>query len=168
MINKIFASLDVANRSSQEKWLQEFPYVNGKLFTKAHTSLVFDRKTRKLIIEAGELLNWNEINPDILGAMIQTVASKEQRSVSGMHYTSVENIMKVIKPLVLDDLTASYQNLIDKINENEDKDITDKTRRENRNTFIRELESLLDRISNIKFLESKVQSMIQFSNCLAA
>lgn len=153
LINKIFASLDVANRSSQEKWLQEFPYVNGKLFTKAHTALVFDRKTRKLIIEAGELLNWNEINPDILGAMIQTVASKEQRSVSGMHYTSVENIMKVIKPLFLDDLTASYQNLVDKINENEDKDITDKTRRENRSTFIRELESLLDRISNIKFLD---------------
>lgn len=153
LINKIFASLDVANRSNQEKWLQEFPYVNGKLFTKAHTALVFDRKTRKLIIEAGELLNWNEINPDILGAMIQTVASKEQRSVSGMHYTSVENIMKVIKPLFLDDLTASYQNLVDKINENEDKDITDKTRRENRSTFIRELESLLDRISNIKFLD---------------
>lgn len=153
LINKIFASLDVANRSSQEKWLQEFPYVNGKLFTKAHTALVFDRKTRKLIIEAGELLNWNEINPDILGAMIQTVASKEQRSVSGMHYTSVENIMKVIKPLFLDDLTASYQNLVDKINKNEDKDITNKTRRENRNTFIRELESLLDRISNIKFLD---------------
>lgn len=153
LINKIFASLDVANRSNQEKWLQEFPYVNGKLFTKAHTALVFDRKTRKLIIEAGELLNWNEINPDILGAMIQTVASKEQRSVSGMHYTSVENIMKVIKPLFLDDLTASYQNLVDKINENEDKDITNKTRRENRNTFIRELESLLDRISNIKFLD---------------
>lgn len=153
LINKIFASLDVANRSGQEKWLQEFPYVNGKLFTKAHTALVFDRKTRKLIIEAGELLNWNEINPDILGAMIQTVASKEQRSVSGMHYTSVENIMKVIKPLFLDDLTASYQNLVDKINENEDKDITDKTRCENRNTFIRELESLLDRISNIKFLD---------------
>ena len=153
LINKIFASLDIANRSSQEKWLQEFPYVNGKLFTKAHTALVFDRKTRKLIIEAGELLNWNEINPDILGAMIQTVASKEQRSVSGMHYTSVENIMKVIKPLFLDDLTASYQNLVDKINENEDKDITDETRRKNRNTFIRELESLLDRISNIKFLD---------------
>lgn len=153
LINKIFASLDIANRSSQEKWLQEFPYVNGKLFTKAHTALVFDRKTRKLIIEAGELLNWNEINPDILGAMIQTVASKEQRSVSGMHYTSVENIMKVIKPLFLDDLTVSYQNLVDKINENEDKDITDETRRKNRNTFIRELESLLDRISNIKFLD---------------
>lgn len=153
LINKIFASLDIANRSSQEKWLQEFPYVNGKLFTKAHTALVFDRKTRKLIIEAGELLNWNEINPDILGAMIQTVASKERRSVSGMHYTSVENIMKVIKPLFLDDLTVSYQNLVDKINENEDKDITDETRRKNRNTFIRELESLLDRTSNIKFLD---------------
>lgn len=153
LFNTIFASLDEPNRKGQDTWLKEFPYVNGKLFTKAHTALSFDRKTRKLIIEAGELLNWNEINPDILGAMIQTVASKEQRSVSGMHYTSVENIMKVIRPLLLDDLEKAYQEIIDKANENEDKNITQRTRRENRNSYLKALENLYERISKIKFFD---------------
>ncbi|HFU3728949.1 TPA: DNA methyltransferase [Streptococcus suis] len=153
LFNQIFASLDIANRLSQESWLQEFPYVNGKLFTDASTNLVFDKKTRKLILEAGELLNWNEINPDILGAMIQTVASSEHRSSSGMHYTSVENIMKVIKPLFLDELTANFQAIVDKINENEDKDITERTRRENRAAFEKELSTLHERLSKIKFFD---------------
>lgn len=153
LFNQIFASLDIANRLSQESWLQDFPYVNGKLFTDASTNLVFDKKTRKLILEAGELLNWNEINPDILGAMIQTVASSEHRSSSGMHYTSVENIMKVIKPLFLDELTANFQAIEDKINENEDKDITERTRRENRATYEKELSTLHQRLSQIKFFD---------------
>ncbi|HEM6342126.1 TPA: class I SAM-dependent DNA methyltransferase [Streptococcus suis] len=153
LFNQIFASLDIANRLSQESWLQEFPYVNGKLFTDASTNLVFDKKTRKLILEAGELLNWNEINPDILGAMIQTVASSEHRSSSGMHYTSVENIMKVIKPLFLDELTANFQTIVDKINENEDKDITERTRRENRAAYEKELSTLHQRLSKIKFFD---------------
>ncbi|HEL1541231.1 TPA: class I SAM-dependent DNA methyltransferase [Streptococcus suis] len=153
LFNQIFASLDIANRLSQESWLQEFPYVNGKLFTDASTNLVFDKKTRKLILEAGELLNWNEINPDILGAMIQTVASSEHRSSSGMHYTSVENIMKVIKPLFLDELTANFQAIVDKINENEDKDITERTKRENRAAFEKELSTLHQRLSKIKFFD---------------
>ncbi|MDY4510550.1 DNA methyltransferase [Streptococcus hyovaginalis] len=153
LFNQIFASLDIANRLSQESWLQEFPYVNGKLFTDASTNLVFDKKTRKLILEAGELLNWNEINPDILGAMIQTVASSEHRSSSGMHYTSVENIMKVIKPLFLDELTANYQTIVDKINENEDKDTTERTKRENRTAYQKELTTLHKRLSNIKFFD---------------
>lgn len=153
LFNAIFASLDIANRGSQDKWLQDFPYVNGKLFTQAHTSLQFDQKTRKLIIEAGELLNWNEINPDILGAMIQTVASKEHRSRSGMHYTSVENIMKVIKPLFLEELEQAYDEIVIKINDNDDKDITEHTRQFNRRGYLRDLEALHRRIANIKFLD---------------
>lgn len=153
LFNAIFASLDIANRGSQDKWLQDFPYVNGKLFTQAHTSLQFDQKTRKLIIEAGELLNWNEINPDILGAMIQTVASKEHRSRSGMHYTSVENIMKLIKPLFLEELEQAYDEIVIKINDNDDKDITEHTRQSNRRGYLRDLEALHRRIANIKFLD---------------
>ncbi|CQR25847.1 Type II restriction enzyme, methylase subunit YeeA [Streptococcus varani] len=153
LFNRIFASLDIANRASQERWLQDFPYVNGKLFTQAHTALVFDQKTRKLIIEAGELLNWDEINPDILGSMIQTVANKEQRSSSGMHYTSVENIMKLIKPIFLDGLESEYQDLINKINENEDKEITDRTRRDNRASYLQQLEDLHNRLAKIKFFD---------------
>lgn len=153
LFNDIFSSLDKFNRSEEPNWLQDFPYVNGKLFTDAKTELTFDKKTRKLIIEAGELLNWNEINPDILGAMIQTVASKEHRSNTGMHYTSVENIMKLIKPLFLDKLIQSYENILEKINANEDKDITMRTRRDNRKSYQKELEELLERLANIKFLD---------------
>ncbi|MEW4354254.1 DNA methyltransferase [Streptococcus pneumoniae] len=153
VLNQIFASLDMANRTNQEVWLQEFPYVNGKLFTKAHTNLTFDRKTRKLILEAGELLNWNDINPDILGAMIQTVANKEQRARAGMHYTSAENIMKVINPLFLDELKEEYQRILEKLNDNEDKEITERTRRENRSQYEKDLKKLRHRISQIKFFD---------------
>lgn len=123
------------------------------LFKDSEITLDFDKKTRKLILEAGELLNWNDINPDILGAMIQTVASSEDRSESGMHYTSVENIMKVIKPLFLDDLTASYETIVAKINDNEDKDTTAKTKSANRKVYEKELEDLRKRLSQIKFFD---------------
>lgn len=74
-------------------------------------TIKFTNVSRKLLIEAGELLNWNEINPDILGSMIQSVASPENRHSSGMHYTSVSNIMKVIKPLFLDELKTNLKKL---------------------------------------------------------
>lgn len=153
LLNQIFKSLDIPMRDPQEAWLKDFPYVNGKLFKDSEITLDFDKKTRKLILEAGELLNWNDINPDILGAMIQTVASSEERSESGMHYTSVENIMKVIKPLFLDDLTASYETIVAKINDNEDKDTTAKTKSANRKVYEKELEDLRKRLSQIKFFD---------------
>lgn len=153
LFNQIFASLDKPNRNEEPTWLQEFRYVNGKLFTDASTSLQFDKLTRKLIIKAGELLNWNEINPDILGSMIQTVSNKEDRSTSGMHYTSVENIMKVISPLFLDSLNNEFESIQLKIEENEEKAITEETRRSNRKKYSKELNNLLDRMSQIKFLD---------------
>lgn len=151
--NQVFASLDRWDRRGEPDWLSAFPYVNGKLFTDAGTALQFDRKTRKLIIEAGELLNWDEINPDILGAMIQTVANKELRASAGMHYTSVPNIMKVIKPLFLDSLRATYEGIVEAINANEDKSVTDRTRRDNRRLYEDKLEALLARLSAIRFFD---------------
>ena len=68
----------------------------------------FNPKLRKLIIDAGELLDWGKVNPDILGSMLQAVANSETRSTLGMHYTSVPNIMKVIKPLFLDELYLEF------------------------------------------------------------
>ncbi|MBM6788666.1 type IIL restriction-modification enzyme MmeI, partial [Ligilactobacillus salivarius] len=56
-------------------WLRKFPYVNGQLFTEQHTNVVFSKKSRNLIIEAGELIGWDKVNPDILGSMLQAVAS---------------------------------------------------------------------------------------------
>lgn len=113
-------------------WLNDFPYVDGDLFKDPHESLMFSSKSRKLIIDAGELLNWNQVNPDILGSMIQAVASEGSRSHLGMHYTSVPNIMKVIKPLFLDGLREDFE----AAKGNEDK-----------------LQKLYDRIGNIKFMD---------------
>ncbi|KDP12038.1 class I SAM-dependent DNA methyltransferase [Staphylococcus chromogenes] len=141
------------NRNNKPKWLKIFPYVNGKLFSEPHIPLIFTKNSRKLLIEAGELLNWNEINPDILGSMIQTVSTSKKRQVSGMHYTSVPNIMKVIKPLFLDELYKIFNNLSSQYEKNKIKDITKKTERAYNNKIIDSLYDLLERISRINFLD---------------
>lgn len=155
VIKELFLILDVPEnqRHDTHEWFKKFPYVNGKLFKEPHRDLNFSTLTRKLLIEAGELLNWNEINPDILGAMIQTVANKEERQVSGMHYTSVPNILKVIKPLFLDNLQAEYQRLSDRADDYLEREITKKQRREQQRNIIKDLNSLLERMSEIKFLD---------------
>ncbi|HAL72738.1 MAG TPA: SAM-dependent methyltransferase, partial [Verrucomicrobiales bacterium] len=87
--------------------LKPFEYVNGGLFndTVAKHSAVpqFSTKSRQKLIELGSK-SWKEINPDIFGSMFQGVVDDEKRSELGMHYTSVPNILKVIKPLFLDEL----------------------------------------------------------------
>ena len=155
IITAVFAVLDVPidARSTKENWLLDLPYVNGKLFREKHTSLLFTRNSRKLLIEAGELLNWQEINPDILGSMIQSVASAENRHVTGMHYTSVPNIMKVIKPLFLDKVTNAFESLKERLEQSNEKNITEKTRNANRKDILNSLNVLHERISSIKFLD---------------
>lgn len=155
VIRDIFSILDMSNsnRIDQPTWLLDFPYVNGKLFGEPHVNLVFSKTSRKLLIEAGELLNWNEINPDILGSMIQSVASSEKRHVAGMHYTSVPNIMKVIKPLFLDELYKIFDDLKEQYDANKTKNITEKTRKLYNKEIAHSLSTLLERISNIIFLD---------------
>lgn len=134
-VSQLFGVLDFEKSQrpvDTPSWLNDFPYVDGDLFKDPHESLVFSSKSRKLIIDAGELLNWNQVNPDILGSMIQAVASEDSRSHLGMHYTSVPNIMKVIKPLFLDGLCEDFE----AAKGNEDK-----------------LQKLYDRIGNIKFMD---------------
>lgn len=119
LFTDLFAVLDKEGREGVPIYLREFPYVNGQLFTEPHEFLKFSTKSRKLIIECGEMLNWAKINPDIFGSMIQAVATTESRSHLGMHYTSVPNIMKVIKPLFLDDLYRAFEKAdgsMDKLN----------------------------------------------------
>lgn len=155
VIKELFLVLDVPEnqRYNTPEWLKEFPYVNGKLFKEPHHDLNFSTSTRKLLIESGELLNWNEINPDILGAMIQTVANKEERQVSGMHYTSVSNIMKVIKPLFLDNIQDEYQRLSNRADDYLEREITEEQRRKQQRDIIVQLENLIERMSKIKFLD---------------
>ena len=96
------------NRKDLPEYLKDFPYVNGGLFKEDIQIPFFSKKSRKMIISAG-ILDWANINPGIFGSMMQAVANPEQRSGIGMHYTSVPNIMKVIDPLLLDDLKDDFQ-----------------------------------------------------------
>ncbi|TXF99224.1 class I SAM-dependent DNA methyltransferase [Massilia arenae] len=86
-------------------WTNNFPYVNGGLFSGNTEVPCFTRMARTYLLHAGSL-NWREINPDIFGSMIQAVADDAERGALGMHYTSVPNILKVLNPLFLDGLRA--------------------------------------------------------------
>lgn len=105
---RLFESLDRENKTSYPKFLQKFPYVNGSLFADRFPIPQFSKNSRKILLECGGL-NWSLINPDIFGSMIQAVVSESQRGSMGMHYTSVTNIMKVIDPLFLDELTDEFK-----------------------------------------------------------
>lgn len=83
----------------------DFPYVNGGLFSGNTDVPRFSKIARSYLLHVGGL-DWTKINPDIFGSMIQAVADDEERGALGMHYTSVPNILKVLNPLFLDDLRA--------------------------------------------------------------
>jgi hypothetical protein len=87
------------------RWADQFPYVNGGLFSGSMDVPRFSRIARSYLIHIGNL-DWKKINPDIFGSMIQAVAEDDERGALGMHYTSVPNILKVLNPLFLDDLRA--------------------------------------------------------------
>jgi hypothetical protein len=109
VISELFRSMDTKVEDRKEAkfrpWEEEFPYVNGGLFTGKADSPRFSRIARSYLLRAGEL-DWQAINPDIFGSMIQAVADDEERGSLGLHYTSVPNILKVLDPLFLDDLRA--------------------------------------------------------------
>jgi len=87
------------------RWANDFPYVNGGLFSGSTDVPVFSRISRSYLLHIGGL-DWQKINPDIFGSMIQAVTDDDERGELGMHYTSVPNILKVLNPLFLDDLRA--------------------------------------------------------------
>ena len=101
-LDKLFARLDSQDTKGLPEFLAKFPYVNGGLFRDKISSPKFSAKARKILIELGEL-QWKNINPDIFGSMIQAVTTGMDRSKLGQHYTSVPNILKLIKPLFLDE-----------------------------------------------------------------
>ncbi len=91
-----------------KSWADVFPYVSGDLFLGSKDCPRFSRTGRAYLLRAGEL-DWKEINPDIFGSMIQSVADDGERGELGMHYTSVPNILKVLNPLFLDDLREQLE-----------------------------------------------------------
>lgn len=127
----IMSTNSASIRAQKSRAIGQFPYVNGGLFSVHYTVPTLGWKARRLLLECGDL-NWDKINPDIFGSMIQAVISPELRSSLGLHYTSVSNIMKVIQPLFLDELYAEFASA-----RNNEK----------------QLRKLLIRISKIKFFD---------------
>ena len=113
-LEKLFEFLNTNKRDDYPKYLNDFPYVNGGLFENNYKIPKFSKSSRKILIESGNL-DWSSINPDILGSMMQAVVQQGVRKDLGMHYTSVQNILKVIKPLFLDDLYSEYNTAEDNV-----------------------------------------------------
>lgn len=96
-----------------EESLSAFPYVNGGLFANENIEIPqFTEEIRQLLLEkASADFNWSEISPTIFGAVFESTLNPETRRSGGMHYTSIENIHKVIDPLFLDELKNELEEI---------------------------------------------------------
>jgi hypothetical protein len=91
-----------------DEHLAAFPYVNGKLFEEPLPIASFNSRMREILLECSSL-DWGKISPAIFGSMFQSVMNPEERRNLGAHYTSEKNILKLIKPLFLDELQAEFK-----------------------------------------------------------
>ena len=128
---KIFNTPESQRDAKTPEYLKAFAYVNGGLFADEYRVPKFTTRSRRLLLEVGQL-EWSQINPDIFGSMIQAVVTPDHRGGMGMHYTSVPNIMKVIEPLFLDELYKEFE-----------KNYESKTK----------LQNLLERLTKIKIFD---------------
>jgi very-short-patch-repair endonuclease len=111
--------------------LAQFPYLNGKLFEEILAPASFDSEMREMLLKACGL-DWGKISPAIFGSMFQAVMNPQERRNLGAHYTSEKNILKVIKPLFLDDLYSEFEQV-----------------KNNRN----KLQEFHQKIANLRFLD---------------
>lgn len=90
-----------------DETLNAFPYVNGKLFEEHLPLASFDSEMRKTLLDCC-ILDWGKISPAIFGSLFQSVMDGKARRNLGAHYTSEKNILKLIKPLFLDELWKEF------------------------------------------------------------
>jgi len=113
---ELFQILDT-KPEDRDKYLDDdlaaFPYVNGGLFADEHIEIprFTDEIIDILLRNASEDFDWSGISPTIFGAVFESTLNPETRRSGGMHYTSIENIHKVIDPLFLDELRKELENI---------------------------------------------------------
>ncbi|HCE45849.1 MAG TPA: SAM-dependent methyltransferase [Lentisphaeria bacterium] len=90
--------------------LSQFRYINGKLFEEPLPLASFDSEMRNALLECC-YFDWSQISPAIFGSLFQSVMDPEKRRNIGAHYTSEKNILKVIKPLFLDELQSEFDGI---------------------------------------------------------
>lgn len=113
---ELFKILDTKpeNRDPYEdEKLSSFPYVNGGLFADENIEIpqMNDKIRDLLLYNASEDFDWSDISPTIFGAVFESTLNPETRRSGGMHYTSIENIHKVIDPLFLDELRTELEEI---------------------------------------------------------
>lgn len=111
-IIKLFKALDtkIENRDRYDTKLQPFPYVNGGLFAAENIEIPnFTDEIIDVLCDHCAPFNWSAISPTIFGAVFESTLNPETRRRGGMHYTSVQNIHKVIDPLFMDGLNAEFE-----------------------------------------------------------
>ena len=113
----LFKVLDT-KESERDPYLDDdlaaFPYVNGGLFAETDIEIpqLDDMVKEMLLTKASDDFNWSEISPTIFGAVFESTLNPETRRSGGMHYTSIENIHKVIDPLFLDELKVELEEIL--------------------------------------------------------
>ena len=120
--------------------LATFPYANGGLFSDEHIEIpFFNDHIRQLLLQNASLdFDWSEISPTIFGAVFESTLNPETRRSGGMHYTSIENIHKVIDPLFLNDLRRELDTIVE--------EKVEKTRN-------RKLDAFQDKLASLTFLD---------------
>lgn len=121
--------------------LAQFPYVNGGLFADEDIEIpMLNEKVKELLLtKASEDFDWSDISPTIFGAVFESTLNPETRRSGGMHYTSIENIHKVIDPLFLDELKAELEERV----------LNVKTA----DVIKKNVQAFQDKISHLKFLD---------------
>lgn len=116
----------------------EFPYVNGGLFADENIEIPqFNEEIVDLLLKnASEDFDWSKISPTIFGAVFESTLNPETRRSGGMHYTSIENIHKVIDPLFLDDLKAELEEI-----------------KQGKKAIKKKVEMFKEKLSSLKFLD---------------
>ena len=134
--------------SDDDPLLAAFPYVNGGLFSHDDIDIPpFTDEIMNLILRnASDSFDWSEISPTIFGAVFESTLNPETRRSGGMHYTSIENIHKVIDPLFLDGLRAELDEI---------KSIAVERTRE------RKLHDFQDKLASLSWLEEGVPRLIR-------
>jgi hypothetical protein len=112
-LQELFQVLNTPKESrfkNLDEQLAEFPYVNGKLFEEILPTASFDTKMRQALLDCC-YIDWSQISPAIFGSMFQSVMNPKERRNLGAHYTSETNILKLIKPLFLDELWEEFESI---------------------------------------------------------
>lgn len=93
-----------------DEQLADFPHINGRLFEEQLPIASFDSRMRQALLSCTRI-DWSRISPAIFGSMFQSVMNPKERRNLGAHYTSEQNILKLIKPLFLDELWAEFEKI---------------------------------------------------------